>query len=83
MAAVGMTNRAIADALFVTAKTVEYHLANTYRKLCIGSRKEFGPLLRHDGKECVRPDSNWRDLRLERTEGFGMALGFPVSMRPR
>ncbi|MGQ0574022.1 MAG: ATP-binding protein [Pseudonocardia sp.] len=33
MAADGMSNRAIAQALFVTIKTVEVHLGNAYRKL--------------------------------------------------
>jgi DNA-binding CsgD family transcriptional regulator len=37
----GRTNREIAQALFVTPKAVEYHLANTYRKLGIGSRAEL------------------------------------------
>ncbi len=45
MAASGMTNRAIAQALFVTVKAVEYHLSNTYRKLDINSRGQLGPLL--------------------------------------
>lgn len=35
----GMSNPEIAQALFVTTKTVEFHLANTYRKLGIRSRK--------------------------------------------
>jgi DNA-binding CsgD family transcriptional regulator len=38
MAADGMGNRAIAQALFVTIKTVEVHLGNAYRKLGIPSR---------------------------------------------
>jgi DNA-binding CsgD family transcriptional regulator len=38
MAADGMTNRAIAQALFVTIKTVEVHLGNAYRKLGVPSR---------------------------------------------
>jgi len=47
LAAAGRTNREIAQALFVTPKAVEYHLANTYRKLGIGSRQELkGALLR-------------------------------------
>lgn len=33
MAADGMTNRAIAQALFVSIKTVEVHLGSAYRKL--------------------------------------------------
>ena len=38
MAAEGLTNRDIAQALFVTTKTVETHLGNTYRKLTITNR---------------------------------------------
>ncbi len=41
MAASGMTNRQIAQSLFVTLKTVEAHLSATYDKLDIGSRREL------------------------------------------
>jgi DNA-binding NarL/FixJ family response regulator len=41
MAAEGMTNREIAQALFVTPKTIEVHLYNTFRKLEIRSRREL------------------------------------------
>jgi DNA-binding NarL/FixJ family response regulator len=41
LAAEGMTNREIAQALFVTAKTVEVHLSATYRKLGIATRGEL------------------------------------------
>jgi DNA-binding CsgD family transcriptional regulator/tetratricopeptide (TPR) repeat protein len=41
MAAEGKTNREIAQALFVTAKTVEVHLSSTYRKLGISSRSQL------------------------------------------
>ena len=40
-AAAGDTNRDIAQALFVTPKTVEVHLSNAYRKLGIRSRREL------------------------------------------
>ena len=36
-----MTNREIAQALFLTEKTIEVHLTNTYRKLDIGSRSQL------------------------------------------
>jgi DNA-binding CsgD family transcriptional regulator len=45
MAAAGMTNRQIAEALFVTVKAVEYHLRNTYRKLDIRGRPELASAL--------------------------------------
>ncbi|MDP8909957.1 MAG: AAA family ATPase [Chloroflexota bacterium] len=41
MAAHGMSNREIAQALFVTAKTVETHLSRSYQKLGIKSRREL------------------------------------------
>ena len=40
-AATGASNREIAQALFVTVKTVEMHLGHTYRKLGISSRGEL------------------------------------------
>lgn len=45
MAAEGMTNREIAQALFVTPKTVEVHLSNAYRKLGIASRRQLAAVL--------------------------------------
>jgi DNA-binding CsgD family transcriptional regulator/tetratricopeptide (TPR) repeat protein len=41
LAARGRTNREIAQELYVTLKTVEVHLSNTYRKLDIASRREL------------------------------------------
>lgn len=41
LAATGQSNREIALALFVTPKTVEYHLRNVYRKLDIATRREL------------------------------------------
>jgi DNA-binding NarL/FixJ family response regulator len=45
MAVEGMTNKEIAQALYVTPKTVEVHLSNTYRKLEISSRRELAGAL--------------------------------------
>jgi DNA-binding CsgD family transcriptional regulator len=41
LAAQGPTNREIAQALFVTPKTVEVHLSSVYRKLGISSRSQL------------------------------------------
>ncbi|WP_028061064.1 ATP-binding protein [Candidatus Solirubrobacter pratensis] len=45
MAARGPTNREIAQALFVTEKTVEAHLSSAYRKLGIRARAELAAQL--------------------------------------
>jgi DNA-binding NarL/FixJ family response regulator len=39
--ATGMTTREAAAAAFLSPKTIEYHLRNTYRKLGIRSREEL------------------------------------------
>ena len=41
LAARGMSNRQIANALFVSVKTVEWHLRNSYGKLEVSSRREL------------------------------------------
>ena len=46
MAADGMTNREIAQALFVTLRTVQVHLTHSYQKLGITSREELPQALR-------------------------------------
>jgi DNA-binding CsgD family transcriptional regulator len=48
LAAQGMSNREIAEALFVTVKTVEWHLKHAYRKLGVSSRRELGNALLSD-----------------------------------
>jgi DNA-binding CsgD family transcriptional regulator len=45
LAADGLTNREIAERLFVTIKTVETHLMAVYRKLGIRHRDELAPIL--------------------------------------
>jgi DNA-binding CsgD family transcriptional regulator len=45
LAAQGMTNRQIAQALFLTARTVETHLTHTYRKLDLSSRADLATAL--------------------------------------
>jgi ATP/maltotriose-dependent transcriptional regulator MalT len=45
MAAEGLSNRDIAQALFVTLRTVEMHLSNGFRKLGISSRTQLAAAL--------------------------------------
>ena len=46
LAAEGLSNRDVAQTLFLTVKTVESHLSNSYRKLDISSRSELPEALR-------------------------------------
>ncbi|MDW5597545.1 AAA family ATPase [Conexibacter stalactiti] len=50
LAAGGLTNREIAQALFVSTKTVEFHLRNAFLKLRIRSRRELHAALADDGE---------------------------------
>lgn len=45
MAASGMSNKQVAQALFVTVKTVETHLHRAYQKLDVGSRAQLAAAL--------------------------------------
>jgi DNA-binding CsgD family transcriptional regulator len=48
MAAAGMSNRDIAQALFVTVRTVEVHLTHAYQKLDISTRDQLPAALAPD-----------------------------------
>ncbi|WP_028062718.1 helix-turn-helix transcriptional regulator [Solirubrobacter soli] len=53
MAAAGQTNREIAQALFVTEKTVETHLGRAFMKLGVRSRKQLAQALDRETAEVV------------------------------
>jgi DNA-binding CsgD family transcriptional regulator len=55
MAATGLGNREIAQALFVTEKTVEWHLSQAYRKLDVHSRHDLSRAL--GDADTLAPDS--------------------------
>jgi DNA-binding CsgD family transcriptional regulator len=57
MIAGGMANREVAQALFVTAKTVENHLGRVYQKLGLHSRAEIADALGRDDAPAARPAS--------------------------
>jgi DNA-binding CsgD family transcriptional regulator/Tfp pilus assembly protein PilF len=46
LAAQGMTTRLVAETLFITPKTVEYHLRHVYQKLDVRSRAELTDVMR-------------------------------------
>ncbi|MEU2057591.1 AAA family ATPase [Streptomyces bungoensis] len=45
LAAAGATNREIAEALFLTQRTVEFHLTGVYRKLGLRGRRQIADVL--------------------------------------
>ncbi|MFD4371328.1 AAA family ATPase [Streptomyces sp. NPDC058486] len=65
MAAVGCSNREIAEGLHVTVSTVEQHLTRTYRKLRISRRADLPSLLGgpSTGPTGPVPQSKFRQLR--------------------
>jgi DNA-binding CsgD family transcriptional regulator len=66
MAADGMSNKDIAQALFVTLKTVETHLSRTYMKLGIGSRRELTGALQADADDAKIGVAPCRESRRDR-----------------
>jgi DNA-binding CsgD family transcriptional regulator len=48
LAAAGASNRAIADQLFLSVKTVETHLATVFQKLAVGARSDIAARLTTD-----------------------------------
>ena len=49
-AADGATNKEIAQALFLSVKTIEMHLGNAYRKLDISSRRELASVFKTNSR---------------------------------
>ena len=55
LAAAGLTNREVAQRLFLSVKTVEANLARVYRKLATASRAELGARMRTRAPLTPRP----------------------------
>jgi DNA-binding NarL/FixJ family response regulator len=53
MAAEGLSNREIAQALFVTLRTVEMHLSNAFRKLDVSTRTQLPAALPASAPDAV------------------------------
>ena len=47
----GLSNRQVAAELFVSIKTVQFHLTHIYSKLGIGSRSELAARLHDNGAD--------------------------------
>lgn len=58
MAASGLTNQQVAEALFVTSKTVENHLGRVYQKLGIHSRDAITDALGAAGTSATEPPTS-------------------------
>jgi DNA-binding CsgD family transcriptional regulator len=77
LAAQGLTNREIAQALFISTKTVEFHLRNAYLKLRIRSRRELTAALRSDrtsGPGGPRPRESGAPVDRDRGAARGGAI---------
>ncbi len=46
-----VTNKDIAEELFLTVRTVEFHLSNVYRKLGIPGRRQLAGVM--NSRECA------------------------------
>lgn len=64
LAAAGMSNPEIAQALFVTLSTVEGHLRHVYQKLSIGSRAQLPAALRSAAPEAAQPPGGRQKTRV-------------------
>jgi ATP/maltotriose-dependent transcriptional regulator MalT len=54
LVAYGMTNREVAGKLFLSPKTIEYHLSQIYRKLDLRSRTQLASLMAQEMPETTR-----------------------------
>jgi DNA-binding CsgD family transcriptional regulator len=73
LAAAGGKNREIAEALFVTPATVEYHLRNAYRKLGIKSRAQL--------RKALAPEHSAQRTKLSVRVRGGSAAGVRSASR--
>jgi DNA-binding NarL/FixJ family response regulator len=54
LVAYGMTNREVAAKLFLSPKTIEYHLSQIYRKLDLRSRTQLASLMASEMPEASK-----------------------------
>jgi len=56
--AMGMGNRQVASEVFISIKTVQFHLTHIYAKLSINSRAELAAQFREAEDDGLHPDSD-------------------------
>jgi DNA-binding NarL/FixJ family response regulator len=64
----GMTNRQAASALFISPKTIEYHLSKIYGKLKICSRTQLTRIITH---AAVTTPGGLSEIRVRATDAVG------------
>jgi DNA-binding NarL/FixJ family response regulator len=79
LAAAGQSNKAIAAQLFLSAKTIEYHLAQVYTKLGITSRHQL--MTGHPHLEPRRPPES-RSAGRDRIQNPGLRTRVVLEQRP-
>lgn len=83
LAATGASNAEIAQSLFVTVKTVEFHLTHSYRKLGITKRTELDRALRGEGSTAVARDEDDAKARAQQPLVVGQHDGDRTPRRLR
>ncbi|WP_372494430.1 response regulator transcription factor [Actinoallomurus purpureus] len=57
LVAQGLTNRQVADQLFISVHTTAFHLRHIFRKLQIGSRFELARRVMEENRQRTPPDA--------------------------
>ena len=81
MAAEGLTNREVGQALFVSVKTVEAHLHSVFRKLDIRARANLRPAL--EAEKASQPTLGAGETRPERSAVTEIGFGGDLRVAPR
>jgi DNA-binding CsgD family transcriptional regulator len=86
LVAQGMTNRQVADQLFISVHTTAFHLRHIFRKLQIGSRLELARRVMEENRQRTpsdgdRPDQGGRTRVGRSTAGYPQRDAPPLAGR--